>query len=149
VQVLFLIISLGRFAFVAAFSVSNTIKSKCMTLPTYICIYGSSPNPSSVPVTIDFKVVAGGKGAEWGEISETFAQSPGTVLYTTVTTYPLGCVIEEVEGGSALEFTEVNEGLGGALAGIQKGDRLRAVTALTLPRLANLSGCALYRRSQE
>jgi hypothetical protein len=120
-----------------------------MTLPTYICIYGSSPNPSSVPVTIDFKVVAGGKGAEWGEISETFAQSPGTVLYTTVTTYPLGCVIEEVEGGSALEFTEVNEGLGGALAGIQKGDRLRAVTALTLPRLANLSGCALYRRSQE
>ena len=94
--------------------------------------------PRGQAVTFDFKVVAGGKGAEWGEVVEVFPQRPGTLLFTSVVSFPLGCVVEEVDGGDALAFSEVAEGLGGAAAGIRPGDRLRAVTALVVPRAANL-----------
>ena len=96
------------------------------------------PIPRGQAVTFDFKVVAGGRGAEWGEVVEVFPQRPGTLLFTGVVSFPLGCVVEEVDGGDALAFTEVTAGMGGDLAGIRPGDRLRAVTALVVPRSANL-----------
>lgn len=89
------------------------------------------------PVNFDFKIVAGAKGDEWGEVTETFIATPGYVLFTGVVTYPLGCVIEEAQNGEAIAFTEVNDG-GGKAAGIEVGDVIRACTALTVPPSANL-----------
>ena len=65
--------------------------------------------PRGAPITFDFKVVAGAKGDEWGEVTETFVPTPGYVMYTCVVKYPLGCVIEESQGGTAMVFTEVSE----------------------------------------
>jgi len=38
-----------------------------------------------------------------------------------VATYPLGCVIEEVDNGSAVAITEVTDGMGGSNAGLKAG----------------------------
>ena len=59
-------------------------------------------------------------------------------MYTCVVTYPLGCVIEESQKGTEVIFTEVNAGGGGAEAGLQVGDLIRATTAVTIPPRANL-----------
>jgi hypothetical protein len=52
--------------------------------------------PRGIPITFDFKVVAGVRGEAWGQLSETFDQKSGTVLFTTVASYPLGCTIEGI-----------------------------------------------------
>ena len=42
------------------------------------------PIPRGTPVNFDFKIVAGVKGDEWGEVTETFIPTPGYVLFTGV-----------------------------------------------------------------
>ena len=90
--------------------------------------------PRGIPIKFDFTVVAGAKGADWGELLESFAPSDGYIMMTSVVTYPLGCVIEESVKGNDIIIAEVSEGGGGALAGLQIGDRIRAITAMTIPR---------------
>lgn len=98
--------------------------------------------PRGREVLFDFLLVASPanrmKVDDWGQVTHTFDVPPGNVLLLTVANFPLGSVIEESEDGDDVVFTEVNEGEGAQLAGVQVGDRLRAVTTLTIPKQANL-----------
>jgi hypothetical protein len=96
--------------------------------------------PRGREVVFDFSLVApASKAADWGNVLHTFEGVPmGKVLLLTVANFPLGSVIEEDEEGENIVFNEVPEGSGAREAGIQKGDTLRALTTLTLPKSANL-----------
>lgn len=106
---------------------SDALVSRFLTMKTIIV-------PRGVPVTFDFTAVAGPKGMEWGTVVETFPVTMGKVMMTCIASFPLGCIVEETNDGSEIVISEVTEGLGGSNAGLLKGDRIRAFTAVTLPK---------------
>ncbi len=114
-------------ATVANFRNADALVSRFLTMKTIIV-------PRGVPVTFDFTAVAGSKGMEWGTVVETFPATMGKVMMTCIASFPLGCVVEETKDGSEIVIAEVTEGLGGSNAGLLKGDRIRAFTAVTLPK---------------
>lgn len=95
--------------------------------------------PRNSEVSFDFTPIAGkSKAMEWGAVSQKFNASPGTVVMTAVASLPLGATLAERGGGSRIVVEEIKPGMGAEAAGMRVGDVLTAVTAIKIPKAANL-----------
>ena len=95
--------------------------------------------PRGQEITFDFTPIAGkSKALEWGAHQQGFTAREGNVMMTTVASFPLGAVLVENVKTNEVYVESVVAGKGAEVAGMRAGDILTAVTAVAVPKAANL-----------
>jgi len=95
--------------------------------------------PRGQEINFDFSPIAGASLAmKWGAHSRAFHADVGNIIMTMVASFLIGPVLIQDINGDSVTIESVKEGLGAEAAGLRAGGVIHAVTAITVPKAANL-----------